>query len=86
MKPRRKKFCTPQFTKVLFESKTGKISGNNLRLHDLRRQADTYASRSGTPIEIISKVVVHHLNLSTTQRHLGCHFYVEKVEETIRRY
>jgi len=31
-----------------------------LRPHDLRRHAVTYASRSGTPIEIVSKVVLRH--------------------------
>jgi integrase len=42
-----------------------------LRPHDLRRHAATYASRSGTPIEIVSKVILRHSNLSTTQRYLG---------------
>ena len=36
-----------------------------------RRHAATYASRSGTPIEIVSKVILRHSNLSTTQRYLG---------------
>jgi integrase len=35
------------------------------------RTAATYASRSGTPIEIVSKVILGHANLSTTQRYLG---------------
>ena len=39
--------------------------------HDLRRFAATYASRCGTPIEIVSKVILRHANLSTTQRYLG---------------
>ncbi len=51
--------------------KAGNIVGVYLRPHDLRRHAATYASRSGTPIEIISKVVLRHSNLSTTQRYLG---------------
>ena len=42
-----------------------------LRPHDLRRHAATHASRSGTPIEIVSKVILRHANLSTTQRYLG---------------
>ena len=29
------------------------------------------ASRSGTPIEIVSKVIMRHAHLSTTQRYLG---------------
>jgi integrase/recombinase XerD len=51
--------------------KAGKLVGIHLRSHDLRRHAATYASRSGTPIEIISKVVLQHSNLATTQRYLG---------------
>jgi integrase len=43
--------------------KAGKLVGIHLRPHDLRRHAATYASRSGTPIEIISKVVLRHSNL-----------------------
>ena len=51
--------------------KAGKIVDVFLRPHDLRRFAATYASRSGTPIEIVSKVILRHANLSTTQRYLG---------------
>ncbi len=51
--------------------KAGKLVGINLKTHDLRRHAATYASRSGTPLEIISKVILRHANLSTTQRFLG---------------
>jgi integrase/recombinase XerD len=43
----------------------------HLRPHDLRRHAATYASRSGVPIEIISKIILRHSNLSTTERYLG---------------
>ena len=35
------------------------------------RHAATYASRAGTPIEIVSKVILRHANLATTQRYLG---------------
>jgi integrase len=51
--------------------KAGEIVNVLLRPHDLRRFAATYASRSGTPIEIVSKVILRHANLSTTQRYLG---------------
>jgi len=51
--------------------KAGKLIGVTLSLHDLRRYAATYASRAGTPIEIVSKVILRHANLSTTQRYLG---------------
>jgi len=51
--------------------KEGEKIGIRLRPHDLRRHAATYASRSGVPIEIVSKVILRHANLSTTQRYLG---------------
>ena len=51
--------------------KAGRLVSINLKTHDLRRHAATYASRSGTPIEIVSKVILRHANLATTQRHLG---------------
>ena len=47
-------------------SKAGKMVDIELRPHDLRRHAATYASRSGTPIEIVSKVILRHADLSTT--------------------
>ncbi len=49
----------------------GKKIGIDVKPHDLRRHAATYASRSGVPIEIVSKVILRHSNLSTTQRYLG---------------
>jgi integrase len=51
--------------------KAGKLVNIELRPHDLRRHAATYASRSGTPIEIVSKVILRHADLSTTQRYFG---------------
>ena len=51
--------------------KSGEKVGIRLRPHDLRRHAATYASRSGVPIEIVSKVILRHANLSTTQIYLG---------------
>jgi len=51
--------------------KAGKLVGIKLRPHDLRRHAATFASRAGTPLEIVSKIVLRHSNLSTTQRYLG---------------
>ena len=51
--------------------KAGELVGIHLRPHDLRRHAATYASRSGTPLEVVSKVLLRHSNLSTTQRYLG---------------
>ena len=49
----------------------GSLVGIHLRPHDLRRHTATYASRSGTPIEIVSKVILRHANLATTQRYPG---------------
>jgi integrase/recombinase XerD len=51
--------------------KAGEKVETRLRPHDLRRFAATYASRSGVPIEIVSKVILRHANLSTTQIYLG---------------
>ena len=52
-------------------AKAGSVVGIHLRPHDLRRHAATYASRFGVPIEIVSKVILRHSNLSTTERYLG---------------
>ena len=49
----------------------GKKIGIDVKPHDLLRHAATYASRSGVPIEIVSKIILRHSNLSTTQRYLG---------------
>ncbi|PLX50287.1 MAG: hypothetical protein C0613_04775 [Desulfobulbaceae bacterium] len=51
--------------------KAGKLVEIELRPHDLRRHPATYASRAGTPIEIVSKVILRHADLVTTQRYLG---------------
>ncbi|NIS67601.1 MAG: tyrosine-type recombinase/integrase [Proteobacteria bacterium] len=55
----------------MIAKKAGMMVDICLRPHDLRRHAATYASRSGVPIEIVSKVILRHANLSTTQRYLG---------------
>ena len=52
-------------------AKAGGMVGIHLRPHDLRRHAATYASESGVPIEIVSKAILRHSNLSTTGRYLG---------------
>jgi len=51
--------------------KAGHLVGIHLRPHDLRRYAATYASRCGVPLEIVSKVILRHSNLATTQMYLG---------------
>jgi integrase/recombinase XerD len=52
-------------------AKGGSVADNPLRPHDLKRHGATYASRSGVPIEIVSKVILRHQNLSTIQGYLG---------------
>jgi len=52
----------------------------HLRPHDLRRHAATYASRSGVPIEIISKIILCHSNLLTTERYSGKIGHVEALK------
>ena len=47
--------------------KAGDMVNIHLRPHDLRRHAATFASRSGVPIEIVSKIILRHKNLSTTK-------------------
>lgn len=39
--------------------------------HDLGRHSATYASRNGVPLEIISKVILRHQDLKTTQGYPG---------------
>jgi len=51
--------------------KAGEMVGVRLRPHDLKRHAAIYASRAGVPIEIVSKIILRHSNLSTTQMYLG---------------
>lgn len=51
--------------------KAGKLVGIRLKPHDLRRHAATFASRSNVPLEIISKIILRHRHLSTTQIYLG---------------
>lgn len=51
--------------------KSGGLVSSFLRPHDLRRHAATQASRSSIPLEIVSKVILRHADISTTQRYLG---------------
>jgi integrase len=51
--------------------KLGEKVGIKLKPHDLRRHSATFASRNGMPLEIISKVLLRHQNLKTTQVYLG---------------
>ena len=49
----------------------GKKLNVKISPHDLRRHSATYASRNGVPLEIISKVILRHQDLKTTQIYLG---------------
>jgi len=51
----------------------GFASKSNLKIapHDLRRHSATYASRNGVPLEIVSKIILRHQDLKTTQIYLG---------------
>ena len=51
--------------------KAGNRVGVKVSPHDFRRHAATFASRAGVPIEIVSKVILRHSDLSTTQHYLG---------------
>jgi len=51
--------------------KAGDRADVNIKPHDFRRHAATYASRMGLPLEVVSKVLLRHANLSTTQIYLG---------------
>ena len=66
--------------------KAGKLVGIHPRPHDLRRHSATFASRSGVPIEIISKVILRHADLSTTQMYLGTINDVEAIRWIDNRY
>jgi len=46
-------------------------AGMYISPHDLHRHSDTYASRNGVLLEIISKVILRHQDLKTTQVYLG---------------
>lgn len=51
--------------------KLGSRLNVGLTPHDLRRYSATYASRNGVPLEIVSKVILRHQDLKTTQAYLG---------------
>jgi integrase/recombinase XerD len=54
-----------------FIKKLGDTVNVKIRPHDLRRHSATYASRNGIPLEVISKVLLRHQDLKTTQMYLG---------------
>jgi integrase/recombinase XerD len=54
-----------------FIKKLGEKANVRLRPHDLRRHSATYASRNGVPLEVVSKIILRHSDLKTTQMYLG---------------
>jgi len=48
----------------------GEKIGIQIRPHDLRRYSATYASRNGIPLEVVSKVLLRHQDIKTTQMYL----------------
>jgi integrase len=52
-------------------SNLGQNLGIKITPHDLRRHSATYASRNGVPLEIVSKILLRHADLKTTQVYLG---------------
>lgn len=54
-----------------FIRKLGKRLNLSIAPHDLRRYSATHASRNGVPLEIVSKVILRHQDLKTTQVYLG---------------
>jgi integrase len=71
VEPEQKIFPITYSAARVMVSKAGMMVGIHLRPHDLRRHSASFASRAGTPLEIVSKVILRHANLSTTQRYLG---------------
>jgi integrase/recombinase XerD len=51
--------------------KLGDKVGIKIRPHDLRRYSATHASRNGIPLEVVSKVLLRHQDIKTTQMYLG---------------
>ena len=54
-----------------FIKKLGVRLNVNISPHDLRRYSATYASRNGVPLEIVSKIILRHQDIKTTQVYLG---------------
>jgi integrase/recombinase XerD len=54
--------------------------GIKLRPHNLRRHAATYASRSGVPIEIVSKVILRSIHDTKVSRKVSDHEAIRRIE------
>ena len=68
-----------QYYNMLYVTKLGQVGGvaegEKLGVkpnsHELSRHSATFASRNGVSFEIISKLLLRHQNLKTTQVYLG---------------
>ena len=69
--PNQRVFPISYSTARAFIKKLGDTVNIKIRPHDLRRHSATYASRNGIPLEVISKVLLRHQDLKTTQMYLG---------------
>jgi integrase/recombinase XerD len=58
-------------TARLLVKRLGATLNVNISPHDLRRYSATYASRNGVPLEVVSKIILRHQDLKTTQVYLG---------------
>jgi integrase/recombinase XerD len=65
-------YFIPYFTAAqILIRKLGKKLNLTIAPHDLRRCSATYASRNGVPLEIVSKIILRHQDLKTSQIYLG---------------
>ena len=69
--PEQRVFPISYSTARSFIKKLGDAMNVKLRPHDLQRHSATCASRNGIPLEVISKVLLRHQDLKTTQMYLG---------------
>ena len=58
-------------TARMFIRKLGNKLNVSLSPHDLRRYSATYASWNRLPLESVSKIILRHQDLKTTQIYLG---------------
>ncbi len=65
--PAEKLFPISYSTARSFMKRLGENMNVKIRPHDLRRHSATYANRNGVPLEVISKVILRHQDLKTTQ-------------------
>ena len=79
IEPKERIFSITYNAALIMVNKASRMVGINLLPHYLRSHAATHASRPGTPIKIVSKAILRHAHLATTQRYLGKVTEVEAV-------